>query len=203
MNKQRSIHVSVSSANNPPHHHRHLRRRERICSELLTNRTSIPASLDGEIPLRSPPSEWRKKMISDNALLIIDMQQGLFRAGLTLFRRCRSGKYPFVNSKRAPRSGTRLFCPPCWTRRLPLLREGAVNAADTRAGREGAGCCFHQAPSQLFSDTELLRELNQRGIKQLVIAGMKNRILCRHNLPGRAGAGLQDDIDFRCAYHNG
>ena len=152
MNKQRSFHVSVSSANNHPHHHRHLRRRGRICSELLTNRTSIPASLVGEIPLRSPPSEWRKKMISDNALLIIDMQQGLFRGPVSscsaeavlanirlLIAHARHAQVPVF------------FCPPCWTRRLALFSAGAVDAADTRAGREGAGRCFHQAPSQLFS----------------------------------------------------
>jgi hypothetical protein len=68
----------------PPHHHRTLRRCERICSERLTNRTSIPADMDGEMFLRSPPSEWRKKMVSsDNALLIIDMQQGLFRGPIS------------------------------------------------------------------------------------------------------------------------
>lgn len=90
-------------------------------------------------------------MISDNALLIIDMQQGLFRGPVSPF----SADVVLANIRlliaHARHARVPVFFARHVTRRLALFSAGAVDAADTRAGREGAGCCFHQAPSQLFS----------------------------------------------------
>lgn len=69
---------------------------------------------------------------SDNALLIIDMQQGLFRGPISP----RSADAVLTNIRLLIANArdaqvSVFFCPPYWAGRLPLLRKGAVNTADT------------------------------------------------------------------------
>jgi nicotinamidase-related amidase len=82
-------------------------------------------------------------------------------------------QYPFVNRQRAPRSGTRLFCPPYWADDSPFSEKGPLTQLIPELDVKEQDVVFTKRHPSCFRDTVLLRELNQRGIKQLVIAGMK------------------------------
>lgn len=113
-------------------------------------------------------------MISDNALLIIDMQQGLFRGPV------------FPCSADAVLANIRLLIANARHAQVPIFFARHVGPDDSPFSAQGPltqlipeldvkeqDVVFTKRYPSCFRDTELLRELNQRGIKQLVIAGMK------------------------------
>ncbi|BEU78714.1 cysteine hydrolase family protein [Enterobacter asburiae] len=113
-------------------------------------------------------------MISDNALLIIDMQQGLFRGPV------------FPCSADAVLANIRLLIANARHAQVPIFFARHVGTDDSPFSAQGPltqlipeldvkeqDIVFTKRYPSCFRDTELLRELNHRGIKQLVIAGMK------------------------------
>ncbi|HHA1840456.1 TPA: cysteine hydrolase family protein [Enterobacter asburiae] len=113
-------------------------------------------------------------MISDNALLIIDMQQGLFRGPVfpcsadavlanirLLIANARHAQVPIFFARHVGPDDSPFSAQEPLTQLIPELD---VKEQDIIFTKRYPSC---------FRDTELLRELNQRGIKQLVIAGMK------------------------------
>ena len=108
-------------------------------------------------------------MISDNALLIIDMQQGLFRGPVS------------PCSADAVLANIRLLIANARHAQVPVFFARHVGPDDSPFSAQGPltqlipelDVVFTKRHPSCFRDTELLRELNQRGIKQLVIAGMK------------------------------
>ncbi|MHC9002784.1 cysteine hydrolase family protein [Enterobacter adelaidei] len=112
---------------------------------------------------------------SDNALLVIDMQQGLFRGPvppwsanavlaniLLLIAKARQAQVPVFFARHVGPDNT------------PFSEESPLTSLVPELEVKGEqDIVFTKRYPNCFRDTGLLRELNQRGIKQLVIAGMK------------------------------
>ncbi|MEM0538199.1 cysteine hydrolase family protein [Enterobacter sp. FUJ80071] len=113
-------------------------------------------------------------MISDNALLIIDMQQGLFRGPVSP---C-SADAVLENIRLLIANARHAQVPVFFARHVgpddsPFSAQGPLTQLIPELDVKEQDVVFTKRHSSCFRDTELLRELNQRGIKQLVIAGMK------------------------------
>lgn len=113
-------------------------------------------------------------MISDNALLIIDMQQGLFRGPVSPF----SADAVLANIRLLIANARHAQVPVFFARHVgpddsPFSAQGPLTQLIPELDVKEQDVVFTKRHPSCFRDTELLRELNQRGIKQLVIAGMK------------------------------
>ena len=113
-------------------------------------------------------------MISDNALLIIDMQQGLFRGPVSP---C-SADAVLANIRLLIANARHAQVPIFFARHVgpddsPFSAQGPLTQLIPELDVKEQDVVFTKRYPSCFRDTELLRELNQRGIKQLVIAGMK------------------------------
>jgi nicotinamidase-related amidase len=113
-------------------------------------------------------------MISDNALLIIDMQQGLFRGPVSP---C-SVDAVLANIRLLIANARHAQVPVFFARHVgpddsPFSAQGPLTQLIPELDVTEQDVVFTKRHPSCFRDTELLRELNQRGIKQLVIAGMK------------------------------
>ncbi|RMA89342.1 MULTISPECIES: cysteine hydrolase family protein [Enterobacter] len=113
-------------------------------------------------------------MISDNALLIIDMQQGLFRGPVSP---C-STDAVLANIRLLIANARHAQVPIFFARHVgpdhsPFSAQGPLTQLIPELDVKEQDIVFTKRYPSCFRDTELLRELNQRGIKQLVIAGMK------------------------------
>ncbi|HCR0955723.1 cysteine hydrolase family protein [Enterobacter asburiae] len=113
-------------------------------------------------------------MISDNALLIIDMQQGLFRGPVSP---C-SADAVLANIRLLIANARHARVPVFFARHVgpddsPFSAQGPLTQLIPELDVKEQDVVFTKRHPSCFRDTELLRELNQRGIKQLVIAGMK------------------------------
>lgn len=113
-------------------------------------------------------------MISDNALLIIDMQQGLFRGPVSP---C-SADAVLENIRLLIANARHAQVPVFFARHVgpddsPFSAQGPLTQLIPELDVKEQDVVFTKRHPSCFRDTELLRELNQRGIKQLVIAGMK------------------------------
>ncbi|MBX8459469.1 cysteine hydrolase [Enterobacter sp. RIT637] len=111
---------------------------------------------------------------SDNALLIIDMQHGLFRGPVSpsssaavlaniclLIARARQAEVPVFFARHIGPDDS------------PFSEKGPLTQLIPELDVKEQDVVFTKRYPSCFRDTELQRELNQRGIKQLVIAGMK------------------------------
>ncbi|MBG0520772.1 cysteine hydrolase [Enterobacter cloacae] len=114
-------------------------------------------------------------VLSENALLIIDMQQGLFRGPASpcsadtvlnniclLIARARQAQVPIFFASHIGPDNTPFSEQSPLTQLIPEL--DVNNEVDTVFTKRYPSC---------FRDTGLQVLLNQRGVKQLVIAGMK------------------------------
>ena len=113
-------------------------------------------------------------MISDNALLIIDMQQGLFRGPVSP---C-SADAVLANIRLLIANARHAQVPVFFARHVgpddsPFSEKGPLTQLIPELDVKEQDVVFTKRHPSCFRDTELLRELNQRGIRQLVIAGMK------------------------------
>lgn len=111
---------------------------------------------------------------SDNALLIIDMQRGLFRGPVSpcsadavlaniclLIARARQAEVPVFSARHIGPDDS------------PFSEKGPLTQLIPELDVKTLDVVFTKRYPSCFRDTELKRELNQRGIKQLVIVGMK------------------------------
>ena len=113
-------------------------------------------------------------MISDNALLIIDMQQGLFRGPVSP---C-SADAVLANIRLLIANARHAQVPVFFARHVgpddsPFSEKGPLTQLIPEPDVKEQDVVFTKRYPSCFRDTELLRELNHRGIKQLIIAGMK------------------------------
>lgn len=113
-------------------------------------------------------------MISGNALLIIDMQQGLFRG---LVSPC-SADTVLANIRLLIANARHAQVPIFFARHVgpddsPFSAQGPLTQLIPELDVKEQDVVFTKRYPSCFRDTELLRELNHRGIKQLIIAGMK------------------------------
>ena len=112
---------------------------------------------------------------SDNALLVIDMQQGLFRGPVAphssdsvleniclLIAKARQDRVPIFFARHTGPDDSP------FSEQSPLTQ--LIAEMDVDAGRD---IIFVKKYSSCFRDTILLHHLEQAGVKQLVIAGMK------------------------------
>lgn len=111
---------------------------------------------------------------SDNALLIIDMQQGLFRGPVSPS----SADAVLANIRLLITNARHAQAPVFFARHIgpddsPLSENGPLTQLIPELDVQEQDMVFTKRYPSCFRDTVLLRELNQRGIKQLVIAGMK------------------------------
>lgn len=114
-------------------------------------------------------------LLSDNALLIIDMQQGLFRGPASpysaekvllniclLIEKARQARVPVFFARHTGPEGSPFSAQSPLTQLIPEMN---VNAEQDSV--------FIKTFPNCFRDTGLEQQLRQRGVKQLVIAGMK------------------------------
>ena len=111
---------------------------------------------------------------SDNALLIIDMQQGLFRGPVSP----RSADAVLANIRLLIANARDAQVPVFFARHIgpddsPFSEKGPLTQLIPELDVKKQDVVFTKRYPSCFRDTALQRELNQRGIKQLVIAGMK------------------------------
>lgn len=113
-------------------------------------------------------------MSSDSALLIIDMQQGLFRGPVSPW----SADAVLANIRLLIANARQAEVPVFFARHIgsddsPFSEKGPLTQLIPELDVKKQDVVFTKRYPSCFRDTELQRELNQRGIKQLVIAGMK------------------------------
>lgn len=111
---------------------------------------------------------------SDNAFLVIDMQQGLFRGPVSPY----SADAVLENIRLLITHARRAQVPIFFARHIgpddsPLSEKGPLTQLIPELDVKEQDVVFTKRYPSCFRDTVLLRELNQRGVKQLLIAGMK------------------------------
>lgn len=111
---------------------------------------------------------------SDNALLIIDMQQGLFRGPVSP---CSAdavlANIRLLIAKARQAQALIFFARHIGPDDTPFSEKGPLTQLIPELDVKAQDVVFTKRYPSCFWDTELQRELNQRGIKQLVIAWMK------------------------------
>ncbi|MBS6035275.1 MAG: cysteine hydrolase [Pantoea sp.] len=129
---------------------------------------------------------------SESALLVIDMQQGLFRGAVTphyadrvlaniclLIDKARQAKVPIFFARHTGPDDSPFSARSPLTRLLPEL--GVDDAQE--------GIFIKKFPS-CFRDTPLLSQLREKGIKQLVVTGMKTEFCVDTSCRAAADCGF-------------
>lgn len=111
---------------------------------------------------------------SDNALLIIDMQQGLFRGPVSPS----SADAVLANIRLLIANARHAQVPVFFARHIgpddsPLSEKGPLTQLIQELDVKEQDVVFTKRYPSCFRETDLQHKLNQRGVKQLVIAGMK------------------------------